>query len=146
MNSILINEVPKFLGPIPSETLHAIQIENPCDATHPVIIPMKSNRVTSYFKVRSPTQEEYADQNILKIELIMKAPQWDPFSPKFGRQEQTCLITGDSLSALTLQQEDNYLSTLSYGFLTMLQMLWMMTYMSLCWKVCECIIIVSSTS
>ena len=29
MNGVLINEVPKFLALIPSETMHAIQIENP---------------------------------------------------------------------------------------------------------------------
>ena len=39
MNGILINDVLKFLAPIPSETIHAIQITNPFDATHPIIIP-----------------------------------------------------------------------------------------------------------
>ena len=54
MNGVLIDEVPKFLAAIPSETTHAIQIENPFDATRPIIIPLKLNRVTSYFKVRMP--------------------------------------------------------------------------------------------
>ena len=51
MNGVLINEVPKFLAPIPSETKHAIQLKNPFDATHPTIIPLKLNRVTSYFTI-----------------------------------------------------------------------------------------------
>ena len=34
MNGMLIDEVPKFLAPIPSETMHAIQIEKPFGATH----------------------------------------------------------------------------------------------------------------
>ena len=38
-NGLLINEVPKILAPIPSETMHAIQTEKPFDATHPIIIP-----------------------------------------------------------------------------------------------------------
>ena len=67
VNGVLINEVPKFPAPIPSETTHAIQIENPFYATHPIIIPLKLNGVTSYFDVRKPTWEEYEDQNILKI-------------------------------------------------------------------------------
>ena len=40
------------------------------------------------------------------------------------------LITGDSLSALTLQHWDNYLSTLSHFMLMMLQMLQTTTVMS----------------
>ena len=38
MNGVLINEVPKFFAPIPSETTYAIQILNPFDATHLIII------------------------------------------------------------------------------------------------------------
>ena len=41
LNGVLINEVPKFLAPISSETTHAKQLENPFDATHPIIIPLK---------------------------------------------------------------------------------------------------------
>ena len=55
MNGVAIDEVPKFLAPIPSETTNAIQLENPFDATHPIFIPLKLIRVTSYFKVRVPT-------------------------------------------------------------------------------------------
>ena len=51
MNGVRINEVPKFLA---SETMHAKQLENPFDATHPIFIPMKLNGVTSYLKVRTP--------------------------------------------------------------------------------------------
>ena len=43
VNGVLIDEVPKFLEPILSETMHAIQIENAFDATHPIIIPLKLN-------------------------------------------------------------------------------------------------------
>ena len=32
MNGALIDEVPKFLTLVPSETMHAIQLENPFDA------------------------------------------------------------------------------------------------------------------
>ena len=39
MNGFLINEVPKFLAPVPGEITHFIQIMNTFDATHPIIIP-----------------------------------------------------------------------------------------------------------
>ena len=61
MNGVLIHEVLKFLAPIPKETTHAKQIVNPFDATHPIIIPLKVNRVNSQLDVRKPTQEEYGD-------------------------------------------------------------------------------------
>ena len=64
MNGVLIDEVPKFLAPIPIETMHAIQVLNPFDATHPIIIAIKISGVISYVKVRTPTQNEYEDQNI----------------------------------------------------------------------------------
>ena len=89
MNCVLINEVPKFLAPFPSETSNAIQIENPFDVNHPVIIPLKLTRVTSYFNVRKPTQEEYEDQNILKIKITAEDPSWDPLSSEFSRQAQS---------------------------------------------------------
>ena len=64
---MLIDKVPKFLASIPSETMHAIQITNPFDVTHPITIHLKLSKVTRYFEVRKPTLEEYEDQNVLKI-------------------------------------------------------------------------------
>ena len=58
MNNMLIDEVPKFLALIPSEIMHAMQLENTFDTSQPIIISLKLNRVTSYFEVRMPTQEE----------------------------------------------------------------------------------------
>ena len=57
MNSVPINEVPKFLTPIPGKAIHAIQIENHFDAAHKVIISLILAGVTSYFNVRKATQE-----------------------------------------------------------------------------------------
>ena len=91
VNGVLMDEVPKFLAPIPIETMHAIQSKIPFDATCLFIIPLKLNGETSYFEVRTPTQEEYEDQNILKIELMMEAPPWDLSSPDFSHQELSML-------------------------------------------------------
>ena len=72
-NGVLINEVPKFLAPVSSETTHAIQLENSINATYQIIFPLMLNRVTSYFKVRTTSWEEYENQNILKIELMAES-------------------------------------------------------------------------
>ena len=89
VNGLLIDEVSKFLALIPSVTMHAIQLENPFDGIHAIIISLKLNRVTKYFKVKTPTQKEYEDQNILKIGLIVEAPTWYLSSPDFSCQEQS---------------------------------------------------------
>ena len=67
--------------------MHAIQIENPFDTPDPIIIPLKLSTVTSYFDVRKPAQDEYEDQNILKIEPTAEAPSWDMSSPDSAKIE-----------------------------------------------------------
>ena len=51
MSGILIDEVPTFLAPVPTETIHTIQIIKPFDAIYPIIIPLKKTKDTSYFVV-----------------------------------------------------------------------------------------------
>ena len=46
MNGIIINEVPKFLLPNPTPTSHAVMLNT--DSTHPHIIPLSLDGVTSY--------------------------------------------------------------------------------------------------
>ena len=72
------------------------------------MIPLKLNKVTRYFDVRKLTKEEYKDQNILNIELMVEAPPWDLLSMSLVNKNKVCLTTGDGLSDLTLQQGDNY--------------------------------------
>ena len=106
VNGILIDEVPKFLASFSSETTHAIQLENPYDATHLIIVLLKLNGVTSYFKLRAPTHEEYEDQNILMIELTAEAPPWDPSCPEFSCQEQSMFdYRGQFVSPITPAKE-----------------------------------------
>ena len=126
MNSVLIDEIPKFL---------ATQIKNPFDATHQIIIPLKLTQVTSYFEVRAPTLDMYEDQNILKIELMAESPPWDPFSPDLSFQEQSMFNCRAQFVSPNDPARDNYLSTLSHFILMMLQILWMMTTMPLQWNV-----------
>ena len=89
VNGVLIDEVPKLLAPIPSKTMHVTQFVNPFDAICPIIIPLKVNRVTSCFEVRTPNCEEYKNQNIFKIESTAEAQTWYLSSPECSRQEQS---------------------------------------------------------
>ena len=86
MNSVLINNVP-------NETIH-VQLENPFNATHPIIIPLKLNGVTCFFEVRTPTLEEYESQNILKIELMVEAPPWDLSNPELQVRTEDARFQG----------------------------------------------------
>ena len=81
MNSVLIDEVQKFLTPIPSEAIYDVQIVNPFDATQPIIIPLKVTRVTSYFGERKPTQDQ--------VRTHCKSSTMDLSSLQFRRQGKT---------------------------------------------------------
>ena len=67
LNGVLISEVPKFLPETPSETTHAIELVDPFDTAHPLIILLQLSRVTSYFDVYSPSITEYENEDIPKI-------------------------------------------------------------------------------
>ena len=53
LNGVHISEVPKFLAESPSETTHAIELVNPFNVAHPLIIPLHLSGVTSDFDVYS---------------------------------------------------------------------------------------------
>ena len=61
MNGVVFNEVPKSLTPVPSETMHMIQVSNPSDGTHPIIIPLQLTRVINYFDVKKSNPEFLED-------------------------------------------------------------------------------------
>ena len=102
-----------FLVPIPSETMHVIQIVNPCDAIHPKNIPLKINGVTSYFNVRKPTQAKYEDQNILVLNSQEKLQFWIHWAVSLVDKSRICLTSGDSLSALTLSKESIFINSVT---------------------------------
>ena len=67
--------------------MHAIQVNNPYDAAHPIIIPSSLIGVICSFEARKPTPEKFEDSDILKLDLIMETPLWDPFSSEFQEME-----------------------------------------------------------
>ena len=53
LNGVHISEVSKFLAESPSETSHAIELTDPFNTAHPLIILLQLSSVTSYFDVYS---------------------------------------------------------------------------------------------
>ena len=77
LNCVHISEVPKFLAETPNETTHAIELVDPFDATHLLIIPLQLSGVISYFDVFSPSITDYEDEGIPKIHLTAEEPYWN---------------------------------------------------------------------
>ena len=110
------------------------------DATHPIIIFWKSIKVISYFIVREPTPKSMGTRMSSGKMSSRKNSQWKlhyGINLALSTIDKTrdCSATWDDLSALTLQQGDNYLSTLSHHMVMMLQTLWTMVTMPQCWAV-----------
>ena len=77
LNCVHISEVPKFLAETLNETTHAIELVDPFNAAHPLIILLQLSGVTSYFDVYSPSIADYENEDILKIHLTMEEPPLD---------------------------------------------------------------------
>ena len=75
----------------PSETTHAIELVDPFDSAHPLIILLKLSSVTSYFDVYSPGIVEYEHDNIPKIHLTVEEPPWDQSTSEYAEQETQML-------------------------------------------------------
>ena len=69
--------MPKFLLKKPTESIHAIIVEEP-EGGRWLVIPVFINKVTSYFTCRNLTRSEYKDGDLPRIDLSVEAPYWDP--------------------------------------------------------------------
>ena len=87
LNGVHISEVPKFLAETPSETTHAIELVNPFNATHPLIILLQPSGVTSYFDVYSSSITEYENEDIPKIHVTVEEPPLDPSTSEYSERE-----------------------------------------------------------
>ena len=91
LNGMHIGEVPKFLSESPSETTHAIELTDPLDTAHLLIIPVQLSSETSYFDVYSSGIAENENEDIPKIRLMAKEPPWDPSMNEHSERE-TCML------------------------------------------------------
>ena len=87
LNGVYTSEVPKFFTETPSETTHAIELVNPFNAAHPLIILLQLSGVTSYFDVFPLNIAEYEDENIPKIHPTAEEPPWDSSTSNYSEQE-----------------------------------------------------------
>ena len=91
LNGVHISEVSKFLAETSNETTHAIELVDPFDATHLLIIPLQLSSVTSYFDIFSPIIADYEDEEIPKIHLTTEEPPWDPSTSEYSERETQML-------------------------------------------------------
>ena len=82
-----ISEVCKFLAEIPNETTHAIELVDPFDTAHPLIIPLQLSSATSYFDVYSTSIADYENEDIPMIHLTAEEPPWDPLTSEYSEKE-----------------------------------------------------------
>ena len=100
LNVIHISEVSKMLAESPSVTTHAIQLGDPFDATHPLIIQLQLSSVTIYFDVYSSSIAEYVNEDIPNIHLTDEEPPWDPSTEEYSERE-TCILDHKSQISIT---------------------------------------------
>ena len=87
LNGVQISKVPKFIVENQSKTTHAIELVDPSDATHPLIILFQLIGVASYFYIYSPSVAKYEKVDNPKIHLTAEEPPWDPSRNEYSGGE-----------------------------------------------------------
>ena len=91
LDGVQISEVPTFLAENPNKTTHAIELVDPFNAAHPLIILIQLSRVTSYIDVYSPGVKKYENDDIPKIHFTAEEPPWDPSINEYSKRETPML-------------------------------------------------------
>ena len=91
MNGVVINDMPKMCIPNPDDSTHSIEVTNPLDPDSTLHIPLMLRGVTSCFCVRRPSTAESADDDIPKLDMTYKSPEWDPGDPDWATQEASTM-------------------------------------------------------
>ena len=107
INDVIINDLPKFLDPSPSDTSHLIlcPLHNYDDdkPVQMIVLPLWLKGVTSYLNVDRPTAEEWTSAVHLRLILTSEHLTWDPHDTSYGQQEDgmtdmmgnLCPVRGD---------------------------------------------------
>ena len=75
INSVDVNETPNFLLKIPTDTSHALVVDD-TDGMVPMIVSLSITNVTSYFPCRKLTHTKLEDCDVLQIDFTAEAPYW----------------------------------------------------------------------
>ena len=112
LNGVHISEVPMFLAETTSETTHAIELVDPFDAAHWLIIWLQLSSVTSYFDVYSPSITEYENEDFPKTQLTADKPPWDPPTCDYSEREYQMLDhQGQFIIPVTMARGPVFVST-----------------------------------
>ena len=94
-------------------TTHFVELTDPFDATHLLIILLQLSSVTSYFDVYSPIIKEYENEDIPKIHLTAEKPPWDPSMEEYLERETWALdCKGQISTPATAARGSVYVSAL----------------------------------
>ena len=88
MNNVMVNDLPKFMSPDPTDETHSITI--PLDNDGNVLtIPLSLDGVISYFPTFKPSIAEYesAEEGVNLFHLTYESPDWDPLCDDFANSE-----------------------------------------------------------
>ena len=82
LNGVHISEAPTFLTYCLSESTYAIQVIDPFNVAHSLIIPLQLSS-----DVYSPSIAEYDNKVVPRIHLTDKEPPWDPSTEEYSKHE-----------------------------------------------------------
>ena len=71
--------------------MHSIKVTNPLDPDATLHIPLMLRGVASCFCVRKPSTAEFEDDDIPKLGMTYKSPEWDPGDPDWDTQEASTM-------------------------------------------------------
>ena len=112
LNGVHINEVPKFLAESHIVTIPTLELTDPFDAAHSLIIPLQLSRVSSSFDQCSPNIAEYENEEIAKINLTAEEAPLDPSTNKYSERETHMLDHQGQISiSSTVTRGPVYVST-----------------------------------
>ena len=91
MNCVVINDMPKMCVPNPDDSMHSIKVADSLDHDIMLHIPLILQGVTSCFCVRRPTTIKFEDEDIPKLDMTYKSPEWDPRDLDWATQEASTM-------------------------------------------------------
>jgi hypothetical protein len=78
---------PKFLTSFPTDSTHAIIVQNPDNESGVLSFPLHLQGVMLYLPVRKPTVAEWKTGDIVRINMTAENLDWDPSDPTYSSQE-----------------------------------------------------------
>lgn len=91
INGVVINDTPKFCVRNPDDLVHAIEFDDPIDPDATLHILLLLCSAISCFNVRCPNRDKFEDEDIPKINMMYKSPEWDPANPDWAEQSASTM-------------------------------------------------------